>query len=303
MVKISNIKKRAKYRLKRNWGNAWGAVLLYLTLVTLISCTGVGIAFISVFTVGYCAVYLSIIRTGKAQMSELFCGWKDGFSPALVSGILVPMYLFFWSLLFIVPGIIKSFSYAMTPYIILDHPEMTASEAITESRRIMKGHKWRLFCLNLSFIGWHILGILTLGILYIYIIPFMAAANASFYDAIKKDAAEKDAKNAPAPTAQPTAQPAQLTQPVAQPSQPPFTPYVAPVAAAPVQSTYAPAPTEAPVVQSGETAVLAEVEAPVETAEAEVEAPAEVAEAEVEAPAEVAEAEVEVPAEVADPEN
>lgn len=277
MVKISNIKKRAKYRLKRNWGNAWGATLLYLTLVTLISCTGVGLAFVGVFTVGYCAAYLAIVRTGKVKMSELFCAWKEGFSPALVSGILVPLYLFFWSLLFCIPGIIKSYSYAMTPYIIKDHPEMTASEAITESRRIMNGHKWRLFCLHLSFIGWHILGILTVGILYIYIVPYMAAAGASFYDAIKdgketptntkSEPAEPETPAAPETTVVPAAQEA--------PAQPEFTPYVVPVEAAPVESTYTPEPqavaeeaVEAEVAVETEQAKTAEVAEAVEAVEA-----------------------------------
>jgi uncharacterized membrane protein len=67
------------------------------------------------------------------------------------------LYTFLWTLLFIIPGVIKAYSYSMTPYILAEHPEMTASEAITESRRIMDGNKWRLFCLSLSFIGWSLL--------------------------------------------------------------------------------------------------------------------------------------------------
>ena len=70
---------------------------------------------------------------------------------------LTGLYIALWSLLFIIPGIIKSFSYAMAPYILAEHPEMTASEAITESRHMMDGNKWRLFCLDFSFIGWSLL--------------------------------------------------------------------------------------------------------------------------------------------------
>ena len=70
---------------------------------------------------------------------------------------LMGLFTLLWTLLFIIPGLIKTYSYAMTPYILAEHPEMTATEAITESRRIMDGNKWRLFCLSFSFIGWALL--------------------------------------------------------------------------------------------------------------------------------------------------
>ena len=67
------------------------------------------------------------------------------------------LYIVLWSLLLVIPGIVKIYSYAMTPYIMAEHPSLTANEAITESRRIMDGNKWRLFCLDFSFIGWELL--------------------------------------------------------------------------------------------------------------------------------------------------
>ena len=67
------------------------------------------------------------------------------------------LYIALWSLLLVIPGIVKTYSYAMTPYIMSEHPSLTANEAITESRRIMNGNKWRLFCLDFSFIGWELL--------------------------------------------------------------------------------------------------------------------------------------------------
>ena len=73
----------------------------------------------------------------------------------------------------------------MTPYILLDKPELSANEAITDSRMMMKGHKWELFLLDLSFIGWILLSLLTLGILFIYVIPYMQAARAEFYRNLK----------------------------------------------------------------------------------------------------------------------
>lgn len=85
-----------------------------------------------------------------------------------------------------VPGIIKQLSCAMTFHILNDHPEYTATQAITESHKMMNGHKWNLFVLYLSFIGWDLLSVLTLGILEIvYVVPYKKAAVAGFYESIK----------------------------------------------------------------------------------------------------------------------
>ena len=92
-----------------------------------------------------------------------------------------------WTLLFIIPGIIKSFSYAMTPYIIEEFPELSCTEAIHRSRMMMRGHKFDLFWLWLSFIGWGILSILTAGIGLIWLAPYMETAQAAFYEEVKAD--------------------------------------------------------------------------------------------------------------------
>ena len=92
-----------------------------------------------------------------------------------------------WSLLLIIPGIIKGFSYAMTPYILEDNPELSATEAIHRSRMMMKGHKFDLFWLYLSFIGWAFLCLLTLGIGYIWLYPYIQASEAAFYEEVKAD--------------------------------------------------------------------------------------------------------------------
>ena len=100
---------------------------------------------------------------------------------------LMNLFIALWSLLFVIPGIIKTFSYAMTPYILEEHPELTANEAIDHSRAMMKGHKFDLFWLYLSFIGWGILCIPTLGIGTFWLIPYMQTAQASFYEDVKAD--------------------------------------------------------------------------------------------------------------------
>ena len=101
------------------------------------------------------------------------------------------VFIFLWSLLLIIPGIIKSYSYAMTPYILVDKPELSANEAIEESMRLMSGHKFDLFYLQLSFIGWFILALLTAGIGFLWLTPYYNSTVASFYLSLK---AEDEAK-------------------------------------------------------------------------------------------------------------
>jgi uncharacterized membrane protein len=97
------------------------------------------------------------------------------------------LYIFLWTLLLIVPGVIKSFAYAMTPYILNDYPELSANQAINLSRKMMKGHKFDLFCLLLSFIGWSILSIFTIGIGTLWLYPYMYTSMAAFYQDVKKE--------------------------------------------------------------------------------------------------------------------
>ena len=108
---------------------------------------------------GYAHFNLNLVDGNDAAISDLFSQkdrlW-DGFCMKFLQGL----YIALWSLLLVIPGIVKTYSYAMTPYIMSEHPSLTANEAITESRRIMDGNKWRLFCLAFSFIGWELLCVL-----------------------------------------------------------------------------------------------------------------------------------------------
>lgn len=244
MVKRSQIKRLAKKQLKRNWGIALGAITLCSAMTVPAFMIG-GPALANVVAVGFAAAYMAIVRTGKAKIVSIFDGWKS-FGPAFIAGILVPLYTYFWTLLFFVPGIIKSYAYAMTNYIVRDNPDMTAKEAITESRRLMKGNKWRLFVLDLSFIGWDILCLLTLGILTIYVIPYKLAARAAFYDAVKQAKEQKTAVDTFAADYNVVAQvsaPAEESAPevYTQPAPSDYSPFVAPAPTAPVESTYTPA--------------------------------------------------------------
>lgn len=100
---------------------------------------------------------------------------------------LVGFFTSLWALLLIVPGIVKFYAYSMTPYILVDNPELSANEAINLSQKMMKGHKFDLFFLQLSFIGWIFLSIFTLGIGLLWLIPYMMTAQAAFYQDIKKE--------------------------------------------------------------------------------------------------------------------
>lgn len=108
---------------------------------------------------GYAKFNLNLIDGKSAAFSDLFSQYNR-LGTGICMDLLTGLYIALWSLLFVIPGIIRSYSYAMTPYILAENPGMTANEAITASRRIMDGNKWRLFCLHFSFIGWELLCIL-----------------------------------------------------------------------------------------------------------------------------------------------
>lgn len=122
-----------------------------------------------------------INHTGlRPQVGQLFAGFKY-FWKLFVLSLLMSIYITLWTLLFIVPGIIKSYSYAMAFYIYLDNPELSANECITRSKEMMKGHKWEMFVLGLSYIGHFLLVIVTLGIYSLWLTPKMEIAFYEFY--------------------------------------------------------------------------------------------------------------------------
>ena len=95
--------------------------------------------------------------------------------------LLVVVFTFLWSLLFVIPGIVKGYSYALTPYILIDDPQISIRDAVRKSQRMMSGQKFNLFYLQLSFIGWWILSILTGGIGFLWLIPYFTTSMAVFY--------------------------------------------------------------------------------------------------------------------------
>ncbi|TDK60980.1 DUF975 family protein [Bacillus salipaludis] len=211
-LSISEIKRQAKLSLKGKWGLGvlltFVLFLLNFLLPTLVEMmmsggpaewikqedTSPGGSFVSTlitialipFTVGVYWFYLSLVRLKNPEISYAFSIYKDGKTSFKMIGvsILQGLFVFLWSLLLFIPGIIKSIAYSQTYYLLRDHPEYSVLEAITESRRRMNGYKWKYFLLGLSFIGWGILCLFTLGIGFLWLVPYVSTAMAAFYNEI-----------------------------------------------------------------------------------------------------------------------
>ena len=182
----AELKAAAKEQIKGNIGMLFLCGLIVIAIC--LACSFIPVASILVtppLSVGICMVYLGLTEGKKAEVGTMFQGFQV-FGKSIWLTILVAVFTFLWTLLFYIPGIIKSYSYSMAFYVLADNPEMTAREALRESKEIMHGHKWELFVLHLSFILWHILGVFTLGFAYIYVGPYMSATVANFYQKIKR---------------------------------------------------------------------------------------------------------------------
>lgn len=135
----------------------------------------------SIIEVGYAKFNLDLVDRQKEPEIGTVFGFFSNWKTVAVAKLLQTLYVFLWSLLFIIPGIVASFSYAMTGFILAEDPELTASEAIERSKEMMYGNRWRLFCLQFSFIGWSILCSLTFGVGNLWLTPYRQAATAAFY--------------------------------------------------------------------------------------------------------------------------
>ena len=145
----------------------------------------VGIFVGSPLQVGGCRFFL---ENGErsAQFDTILFPFKTKYLNIVKTMFLQNLFIFLWSLLFIVPGIVKSYAYRLVPYILAEAPDMDAREARTRSEEMMKGHKWEAFVFDLSFIGWDLLCVCTCGILAIfYVNPYKFASDAELYRAIK----------------------------------------------------------------------------------------------------------------------
>jgi len=219
-LKISEIKYDARQSLKGEWGKVVGLTFLYLVLSVGINLSieiyasggfinwlnqeytpplaSILTAIISVIliplSIAIVWFYLDLVREKNAEISQVFTIYTDVKAMLKVIGasIMVGIFTFLWSLLLIIPGIIKGLAYSQTFMLLKDHPEYSIFEAITESRRRMHGYKWKYFLLNLSFIGWGILCLISLGIGFLWLTPYVYASNATFYQNLIADTDEKE---------------------------------------------------------------------------------------------------------------
>ena len=181
-----DFRRLAREHAKGHWGILILVFLIYSLIASALATTGIGALILTgPLTIGLVSAFLSLVRSGQTKPETLFEGFTENFVDRMLLGILQPLFIALWSLLFVIPGIVKSYSYAMAPYIMRDNPGISATEAITRSRQMMRGNKWRLFCLHLSFIGWVLLSVLTFGILTIFVAPYMQLAVTEFYESIK----------------------------------------------------------------------------------------------------------------------
>lgn len=156
-----------------------GSVVTLFAIARMILCGPVQL--------GY-AQYLLKRQDGIAcQINELFSQFKR-FKQGFLQGFLRGLYTLLWSLLFIIPGLVKAYSYSMTPFIMAENPELSAKEAIARSQIMMKGHKRELFWLEFSFIGWSFLCVFTMGIGFLFLKPYMETTTAVFYRHISQPA-------------------------------------------------------------------------------------------------------------------
>ena len=208
-------KERARYALRGHWGNAVLVSLLAALFGGMLTATGGSLnlnlderqlaalpdavvpvltAFLSVAAgggliqfilggpvrLGYSRYVLNLHDGAPAGVSDLFSQFHN-FGKGFVLHLLINLYIFLWTLLFIIPGIIAAYRYSMAPFILAENPDMTPSQALRASSELMDGHKWDLFCLGLSFIGWALLNVFTLGIGSLWLNPYMNVSWAAFY--------------------------------------------------------------------------------------------------------------------------
>ena len=136
------------------------------------------------FALSTVRVYLNLFNDVQPKAGDAFSGFDDFWSAFKVT-FLVGLFTFLWSLLFVIPGIVKTFAYSMSMYILAENKGKPALECINESKAMTNGHKMELFVLNLSFIGWLLLVTVTFGIAAIWVAPYMNATMANAYKWLK----------------------------------------------------------------------------------------------------------------------
>ena len=198
-IENSDITRMAREALAGNWSFAAIAVLIHITISIVIAAAptisdtipeiaGNIIPHIIAgpFFVGFAYFYLKTIRNNKMKISYIFKGFSI-FTTSFAANFMITIFTLLWTLLFIIPGIMKAYSYSMTFFILSDNPEKGAMNAISESKEIMYGNRWKLFCLSGRFFAWSIVCLFTLGLGFLALLPYMGMSFACFYEQVKNE--------------------------------------------------------------------------------------------------------------------
>ncbi len=199
------LKAQAKLQIKPHIKTLCLITLIYLCVtvvaelilgnIPVLGSLAVSVVITPAFALGIYKVFIRLGDGIEPQLTDVFSGFEDFWSAFKVS-FLTGLFTFLWMLLLIIPGIIKAYSYSMAYFILAENPGMSARECISRSKKMMDGHKMEFFILSLSFIGWMLLGAVTLGIAYLWIMPYMQMTMVNFYNRIKPAPAVVDAEDA-----------------------------------------------------------------------------------------------------------
>ncbi len=190
---------QARGALEGKWSTAAIVTLIYILCVGVIQAIpGLGqlasIVLAGPLALGYMIFVLSIARKQEADVNTLFLGFQN-FGNAFILYILMMVLVLLWTLLLIIPGIIASLSYSMAYFILSENPDMKPMDAIDASKKMMYGYKMKLFLLYLRFLGWALLCILTFGIGFLWLAPYMQVSLALFYEDIKTKPIQPEIEN------------------------------------------------------------------------------------------------------------
>ncbi len=178
----TQIKNEALAKLENNWGNLVLATFIFFVITGLSSLIPFGGLLVGgPLAMGTAILFLNFVRNGNTDVNQMFDGFKD-FGNALGAYILMALVVFGFMLLLIIPGIIAALALSQTYRVMKDNPHLDIIESMKRSRDIMQGHKTDLFILNLSFIGWSILCLFTVGIGFLWLVPYVNTTNTIFYN-------------------------------------------------------------------------------------------------------------------------
>jgi uncharacterized membrane protein len=176
--------------LKGKWGNPVLVTLVYMVILALVSTIPMVGGFMSLliagpFFLGFVTYFLKLRRGKNPNIEEIFGGFKN-FGAAFVLHILIGLFVLLWALLLVIPGIIAAIKYSMAYFILSDNPDIGAQEAINRSKAMMEGNKKQFFYLMLGFLGWVLGCVLTLGIGFLWLLPYVNMTLVNFYENLLK---------------------------------------------------------------------------------------------------------------------